>query len=86
MGCYTGRLILVHAQSQRDLLSCTGREERGEKKEVKDVGLETLGALFVNSHSDGEERKPAGTQRSLEDQAILLKEAIPVIFQHRSSC
>lgn len=45
----------------------TGREERRKKKkeeeEVRDMGLETLGALFVNSHSDGEERETAGTQR-----------------------
>lgn len=33
------------------------------KKKVRDVGLETLGALFVNSHSDERREEPAGTQR-----------------------
>lgn len=48
---HTHTITNTHTHTRRSrLLLVTGREEK--KKKVRDVGLETLGALFVNSHSD----------------------------------
>lgn len=49
---HTHTITNTHTHTHTQISPSSRHRPRREKKKVRDVGLETLGALFVNSHSD----------------------------------